>query len=85
VFVALDPPTADTLALDLDGRRATQGELAASTAPSDERLLVEPGPLTRDVDLLVAAGLGSGSLVVVVQASDEVRGRIAEQERARIA
>jgi uncharacterized protein (TIGR03089 family) len=85
VFAALDPPTADTLALDLAGRRATQGELADSTGPSGERLLVEPGTLTRDVDLLVAAGLGGGSLVVVAQASAEVRSRLAEQERARIA
>ena len=65
VFVALDPPTPETLALDLDGRRATQTELAGSTEPSAERLLVEPGPLSRDVDLVVAAGLGGGSLVVV--------------------
>jgi hypothetical protein len=41
--------------------------------------------LTRDVDLLVAAGLGGGSLVVVAHASDEVHSRVAEQERARIA
>ena len=83
VFVALDPPTPETPALDLDGRRATQAELATSTEPSAERLLVEPGPLSRDVDLVVAAGLGGGSLVVVANASADVIGRLAEQERAR--
>ena len=85
VFAAFDPPDADTLAVDLEGRRMTQGELAASVEPSEERLLVEPGALTRDVDVLVAAGLGGGSLVVVAHASDEVHSRVAEQERARIA
>jgi uncharacterized protein (TIGR03089 family) len=84
VFVAFDPPTPDTLALDLDGRRVTQAELAASTEPSTERLLVEPGPLSRDVDLVVAAGLGGGSLVVVAHSPPDVIGRLAEQERARL-
>jgi uncharacterized protein (TIGR03089 family) len=83
VFVALDPPAPDTPAIDLDGRHATQAELVSATEPSDERLLVVPGPLTRDVDLLVAAGLGGGSLVIVANASDETRAGLAEQERAR--
>ena len=83
VFVALDPPTPDTLALDLDGSRVTQDELAMSTEPSAERLLVESGPLARDVDLLVAASLGGGSLVVVANGSADVLARLAEQERAR--
>lgn len=85
VFAAFDPPDTDTLAVDLEGRRMTHGELAASVDSSEERLLVEPGALKRDVDLLVAAGLGGGSLVVVAHASNDVRGRVAEQERARIA
>ena len=84
VFVALDPPTPDSLALDLDGRRATQAELAAAIEPSSERLLVESGPLGRDVDLLVATGLGGGSLVVVAHGSADVLARLAEQERARL-
>jgi len=83
VFVALDPPGPDALALDLDGHRSTQAELAAASEPSAERMLVEPGSLARDVDLLVAAGLGGGSLVVVAHASPETIGRLAEQERAR--
>jgi uncharacterized protein (TIGR03089 family) len=84
VFVALDPPTPDSLALDLEARRASQAELAAAIGPSSERLLVESGPLARDVDLLVAAGLGGGSLVVVANASADVLAHLAEQERARI-
>jgi uncharacterized protein (TIGR03089 family) len=85
VFVSIDPPGPDTLALDVDGRRATHAELTAATEPSDERLLVVPGPLSRDVDLLVAAGLGGGSLVVVANASGEKISRLAEQERAQVA
>jgi uncharacterized protein (TIGR03089 family) len=84
VFVALDPPSPDSLALDLDGLRATQAELAAAIEPSSDRLLVESGPLARDVDLLVAAGLGGGSLVVVANGSADVLARLAEQERARL-
>lgn len=84
VFVALDPPSPDTPAVDLDDRRATQAELVGTTEPSGERLVAKPGPLARDVDLLVAAGLGGGSLVVVANASSEVLDRLAEQERARI-
>jgi uncharacterized protein (TIGR03089 family) len=95
VFVALDPPAPETLALDLDGRRATQAELAASTEPSSDRLLVQPGPLFRDVELVVAVALGGGSLVVVAAGRDagpgaadsrvpaDVIRRLAEQERAR--
>ena len=84
VFVPIDPPTPDSLALDLDGRRATQAQLAAAMEPSSERLLVESGALARDVDLLVAAGLGGGSLVVVAHGSADVLARLAEQERARL-
>jgi len=84
VFVALDPPTPDTPALDLDGRRLTHAELAGATEPSARRLLLRPGPVRRDVDHLVAAGLGGGSLVVVTGADDAVVARIAEQERAEV-
>ena len=84
VFVALDPPTPDSLALDLDGRRVTHAELTAAIEPSSERLLVESGPLARDVDLLVAAGLGGGSLVVVANGSADILARLAEQERAQV-
>jgi uncharacterized protein (TIGR03089 family) len=85
VFVALDPPTPETPALDLDGRRSTHAEIVAAAEPSAQRLLVQPGPLTRDVDLLVDAGLGGGSLVVVAGAEPDVVARLAEQERAQVA
>ena len=85
VFLPMDPPGPDTLALDVDGRRATHAELTTATEPSDQRLLVVPGPLSRDIDVLVAAGLGGGSLVIAANASDETIGRLAEQERARVA
>jgi uncharacterized protein (TIGR03089 family) len=84
VFVPIDPPGTDTLALDVDGRRATHAELTAETEPSNGRLLVVPGPLSRDIDLLVAAGLGGGSLVVVANGSGEKISRLAEQERAQV-
>ena len=84
VFVPIDPPGPDTLALDVEGRRVTQAELTSSIEPSGERLLVAPGPVGRDVELLVAAGLGGGSLVVVANASEETIGRLAEQERAQV-
>jgi len=83
VFVSLDPPAPDALALDLGGRRATHADLTTAIEASAERVLVEPGSLSRDIDLLVAAGLGGGSLVVAAHASPETIGRLAEQERAR--
>jgi uncharacterized protein (TIGR03089 family) len=85
VFVAIDPPSPDTLAIDIDGRRATHAEVTTATSPSNERLLVTPTTLAQDVDLLVAAGLGGGSLVLVVNASASEIDGVAEQERARIA
>jgi uncharacterized protein (TIGR03089 family) len=85
VFVALDPPTEQTVAVDLDGEELSHGELMASTAPSDERLLLEPGPVRRDVDLLVAAAAGGGSLVLVTSATADALTSVAEQEHARIA
>ncbi len=85
VFVALDPPTAQTVAIDLDGEELTHAELAAGTSPSAERLLVEPGSVRRDADLLVAAALGGGSLVLVTSATPDALTSVADQERARIA
>lgn len=84
VFDPIDPPGPDTLAIDLEGRLATQAELISASEPSDERRLVVPGPLGRDAELLVAAGLGGGSLVVVANASEETIRRLAEQERAQV-
>jgi uncharacterized protein (TIGR03089 family) len=85
VFVALDPPTDQTVAIDLDGEELTHAELATGTAPSAERLLVQSGSVRRDADLLVAAALGGGSLVLVTSATSDDLTRVADQERARIA
>jgi uncharacterized protein (TIGR03089 family) len=83
-FVALDPPEPSTLAVDLDGSSHTHGELLASVSPEAARRLVTPGPLARDVELVVAAGLGGGSLVIVSSATDEQIARVGAQEAARI-
>ena len=84
-FVALDPPTPATPAIDLDGRARTHAELLAETTPSGARLVVAPAPLPRDVSLLVGACLGGGSLVVVASATPQEMSRVAEQEGGEVA
>ena len=68
----------------------TRAEVVAAVAPSAERLLLTPGPVSRDLDALVAALLGGGSIVLVSGGSTDafepaVLDRLAHQERARIA
>ena len=79
-FVALDPPTPDTLALDLGGDRRTHAEALSWVEPVPYRLVVSPGALARDVDLIAGACLGVGSLVVVASATSEQIARVAQQE-----
>ena len=79
-FVALDPPTPDTLALDLGGDRRTHAEVLSSVEPVPDRLVVSPGALARDVDLLAGACLGGGSLVVAASGTSEQIARVAQQE-----
>jgi uncharacterized protein (TIGR03089 family) len=79
-FVPLDPPAPHTLAVDLDGQQRTHAELLSSVDPRPARLVVAPGTLARDVDLLAGACLGSGSLVVVASATSEQIARVAQQE-----
>ena len=79
-FVALDPPTADTVAIDLEGLTATHAVVLTATSPSSARLVVTPGPTARDARLLVAACLGGGSLVVVAGATPDQVARVAAQE-----
>jgi uncharacterized protein (TIGR03089 family) len=79
-FVALDPPTPDTLALDLEGITSTHADVLAGTSPSSARLVVTPGSTARDAQMLAAACLGGGSLVLVASATDEQVTRVAEQE-----
>lgn len=82
VFVALDPPSPDSLALDLDGVAMTHAALLA-TEPDGRRLTLEPGPLGRDARAVVAAALGGGSLVLVTNATDrDGLLRVTEQERS---
>ena len=78
VVDAVDP------AVELDGVARTHADVLA-TPGENRRLLVEPGSLVRDVDALVAAVLGGGSLVVVAHGDDADRARVAAQERAEIA
>jgi uncharacterized protein (TIGR03089 family) len=79
-FVPLDPPAPETPAVDLGGERRTHAEVLSSVRGVPERLVVAPGTLARDVDLLVGACLGSGSLVVVASATSEEIARVAQQE-----
>ena len=82
-FVALDPPEPSTLAIDLDGTPSTHAELLASIAPDGARRLVEPGSTRRDAELIAAACLGGGSLVIVASATPEQISRVSEQEGAQ--
>ncbi len=84
-FESFDPPTPDTVALDLAGASTTHAELIGSCAPDPRRLLVEPGGTRRDAELIVAACSGGGSLVVVAAATPAAMARIAAQECAAIA
>lgn len=81
-FVALDPPEPATLALDLEGTASTQADLLASVVPDGARRLVVPGSIRRDAELIAAACLGGGSLVIVASATPEQISRVSEQEGA---
>ena len=82
-FFAMDPPTAEALAIEIGGVARTHADLLA-TSPEMRRILVEPGTVERDAELLVAALLGGGSLVVVTSATAAEIARVAEQESAQI-
>lgn len=84
-FVALDPPQPSTVALDLDGSKRTHLDLLAAVPPNRARRVVETGTLARDAELLVAACLGGGSLVVVASATPEEISRVAAQEGGELA
>ncbi|MET0446757.1 MAG: TIGR03089 family protein [Aeromicrobium sp.] len=79
-FVALDAPEPTTLAVELDGTSRSHAEVLAAAQPDGTRRVVSPGPLARDVSLLVDACLGGGSLVVVASATPEQIARVAQQE-----
>lgn len=79
-FVAMDPPAPTSIATDLDGVSRTHADLLAAVAPEPRRRVVTPGALARDVELLVGAGLGGGSLVIVASATPDEIARVAAQE-----
>lgn len=81
-FIALDPPAADSPAIDLDGVAATHGELLASTPKDPRRLVVQPGSVSRDASLAVAACAGRGSLVIDATGEPGAGDSIAAQEGA---
>ncbi len=81
VFVALDEPGEDADATDLGGTRATHAGLVAGTTPDAARRLLHEPSLRAEVDALVAAAAGDGSLVLAVGGDDAALSRVAEQER----
>ena len=81
-FIALDPPEPATLALDLEGVSSTHADLLGSVHPDGARRLVVPGSIRRDAELIVAASLGGGSLVIVASATPEQVSRVSAQEGA---
>ncbi len=82
-FFAADPPTGDTLAVELGGTRRTHAQVLASP-PEDRRILIEPGTVERDAQLIASACLGGGSVVIVTSATPTDVARVAEQESAQI-
>jgi uncharacterized protein (TIGR03089 family) len=90
VFVPHVQPEDDDPATEFGQRVSTRAEVIAAVTPSTERLLLTPGSVARDLDAVIAALLGGGSLVLVSSGSSEGLehedlGRLAHQERARIA
>ena len=81
-FVALDPPAPETLALDVEDTTSTHADLLASVVPDGARRLVVPGSIRRDAELIAAACLGGGSLVIVASATPEQVSRVSAQEGA---
>lgn len=87
-FVPLDPPEADTLAVDVDGAR-THADVLSTASPDARRLLLPIGSLQRDLTAITNACLGGGSLVIVStpRAGEEAReelNRLADQEAAEV-
>ncbi|MET0468994.1 MAG: TIGR03089 family protein [Aeromicrobium sp.] len=83
VFIDLDPPTPDDLALDLEGRTATHADLLSGPGLAD-RVVREPQTVASDAADLAAALAGGGSLVMVAGAGPDDLARIAAQEHARL-
>lgn len=83
VFVDLDPPAPDDLALDLADRTATHADLLSGPGLAD-RIVRSPRTVAEDAADLAAALAGGGSLVMVAGGGPEDLARIASQEHARL-
>jgi len=81
-FQSFDPPTADSLALDLDGHKQTHRDVYDATVANPARVLLEPSTLARDCAALIATSRGNGSLVIAANANSVQRDKIAVDERA---
>lgn len=81
-FLAMDPPTTDSPAINFGGKSLTHGEAIEAFPSRGHRLLLTPGDLSRDVATLVAIARGSGSLVLVTGGTTEQRESITVSERA---
>lgn len=81
-FQSFDPPTADSMALDLDAQTQTHGDAYHAAGMNPARVLLEPGSLARDSAALIAACRGNGSLLIAANASAVQRNRIVADERA---
>jgi len=84
-FIPYVRPTDGDPATEFGTRVTTRADVIAALTPSAERLLLTPGPVSRDLDAVVAALLGGGSIVLVNGGSTDDLDRLAHQERARIA
>ncbi len=81
LLLTIDSPDPSDIAVDLDGTPRSHTEVL-QTAPDGRRLLVDAPTLAEEIDALVAACRGAGSLVITVGGGDEDRARIADQENA---
>lgn len=82
-FQSFDPPTADSIALDLDGHLLSHGEADERVEANPARVLLELDTLARDCDVLIAACRGNGSLVITANSTSPQRAMIAVDEHAR--
>lgn len=84
-FIPYVQPSDADAATEFAAHVRSRTEVIAALTPSAERLLLTPGPVQRDVDAVLAAALGGGSIVLVSGGSADDLKRLALQERAGIA
>ena len=81
-FFPMEQPSPDDAAIDLADLQAAYGTLAAVATPSADRLAFEPASLRTDIERLIAACRGGGSLVLVTNATPQQIRDVATQEQA---